>query len=191
MTKHQLCHFCFVGYRDLWRTGQTPSCLFLIHPSLLSGIHCCSLGLSPPFFPTWLQQGGCLGENFRIKNTSLSFSLSLLLTGAHLPAVNRSRLLRHGLILTTKCQLGFVVLSPHDINEGDIFISALISSCRACIHGYAHVCICGAVCGTCVLCVYAHESVCNCVCMHMEARSQGWVSSSIMFHLISWDRASV
>lgn len=97
--------------------------------------------------------------------------------------MNRSRLQRHGLSLTTKCQLGFVVLSPHDINEGDIFISALISSCRVCghtclyvcvcIHVYAHVCICGAVCGPCVLCVDAHESVCKCVCMHVEARSQG------------------
>lgn len=93
--------------------------------------------------------------------------------------MNRSRLQRHGPSLTTKCPLGFVVLSPHDINEGYIVISALISSCRVCGHTclyvceYAHMFTCGAVCGPYVLCVDAHESVCKCVCIHVEARSQG------------------
>lgn len=67
---------CWLSW--LVKDRADPSCLFLIHASFLSGIHCYFLGLSPPFFPTWLQQGEELGENFRIKNTSLSFSLSLL-----------------------------------------------------------------------------------------------------------------
>lgn len=186
---------CWLSW--LVKDRADPSCLFLIHASFLSGIHCYFLGLSPPFFPTWLQQGEELGENFRIKNTSLSFSLSslpipLLWTGAGCRDMS----------LAWPQSVSWVLwFCPLMTSMKGTFSSLLwlvlvvcvgTHACMCvCIHVYAHVCICGAVCGPCVLCVDAHESVCKCVCMHVEARSQGWVSSSIMFHLISWDRVSV
>lgn len=126
--------------------------------------------LFPRPFPTLLSHltsaGRGTGWEFQDKEHK-PFIFSLFV--AHPPAVNRSRLQRHELSLTTKCQLGFVVLSPHDINEGDIFISALISSCRVCGHTCLYVCVytCVRACVYLWCCVWSMCFVCGCTRVSM------------------------